>query len=516
MMSVPEIPGGPAPLPPSEPPTSTTARLAVRGTVWLMLFSYLGQFIAFGATIVLTRLLGPEVFGIFATGMFWVGLLSLRSKFGLSYAGLRHADLDGDLLGSYYPLDLALAGISLLLGIGAAFLLPYLGFPYSPQVSYVIVIMMIVDVVPALVGPLSLALEKEMQFSRLTLIYVVSTLITYVLAIILALSGAGLWSLLVMNLTNVVLTSIGVYGVCRWRLPHIFQLRWRYRRPIARQLVRQGVPIGLANMGMTNVVNQYDNFLIGTLVGPTTLGYYDRAYRLSQWPNILLTQVLARVGFITFARVQNDSPRLTHAMRLSMWVITTLGVPIALVLTFGASEIVEILYGPGWAASSFFLRFLAIYTLFSPFISLASSLAYASGNIRMTVWITAAQVATILSVATLLTLAFGAIGTVLGVGVTIATGFVISMLYIFRRLPLSARAAFGAPVLAAGAASIVTLLVMSQLSQHELPTFIRLVIIGFSSAGIYWICLIALRPAEMLERIRYVTRTFRGFNPTQP
>ena len=513
-MNLPDGLNGLTPSPSAEQAASSTARLAVRGTIWLTLFSYLGQFIAFGSTIVLTRLLGPEVFGVFATGMFWVGLLSLRSKFGLAYAGLRRPELDGELLGSYYRLDLLLAVVSLMLGILAAILLPYLGFPYPQQVSYVIVIMMIADVTPALVGPLSLALEKEMQFSRLTLIYVVTTFITYVLAVVLALAGAGLWSLLIMNLTNVVLTTLGIYGVCRWRLPQVFRLRWRFRRPLAGQLVRQGVPIGLANMGTTNVVNQYDNFLIGTLVGTTTLGYYDRAYRLSQWPNILLTQVLARVGFITFARVQNDLARLTHAMRLSLWVITTLGVPIALVLAFGASEVVEILYGPAWAASSFFLRFLAVYTLFSPFISLASSLAYAGGNVRMTVWITVAQVITILSVATVFTLAFGAVGTVLGVGVTIMVGFAIGALYIFRRLPLSVRATFGAPLVAAGIASVVTLLIMSQPGWHELSTWIRLLIIGGASAGLYWICLFVFRPAEMLERVRYVTRTFGGFKIT--
>jgi PST family polysaccharide transporter len=486
-------------------------RLAVRNTVWLTLFSYIGQFIAFAATIILTRQLGPEVFGVFAIGMFWTGLLSLRAKFGLTPAGIRQPELNGQLLGSYYVLDLVLSGISLMLAVVAAVALPRLG--YAPQVSYVVIVMMLVDALPALVNPLGLALEKEMQISRLTLVYLVSTFITYGLAIVLAFAGAGLWSLLIMNLVNVFLTMVGSFLVCRWRLPQVFHMHWRFSRPMAKRLIQQGLPIGLSNMGTTNVVNQYDNFLIGTFVSPTILGYYDRAYRLSQWPNVLLTQVLARVGFITFARVQDDLPRLTHAMRLSIWVITTLGVPIALVLTLGASEVVEILYGPAWALSSSFLRFLAIYTLFSPFISLASSLAYASGNIRMTVWITAAQVVTILCVATLLTLAFGAIGTVMGVGVTIAVGFTLSAVYIFRRLPLSVRATFGVPALAAILATLVTLLVMSQPGWHELATFVRLIIIGVTSAGLYWVCLIVFQREEMLVRIRYVIRTFRGVKP---
>ncbi len=487
---------------------SSIGRLAVRNTVWLTLFSYTGQFIAFGATIILTRLLGPEVFGIFAIGMFWTGLLALRAKFGLTQAGIRQPELNGELLGSYYGLDLAISGTSLVLGVLAAILLPQLG--YAPQVSSVVVVMMIAEVLPALVNPLGLALEKELQLSRLTLTYLLSTTISYGLAIILALAGAGLWSLLVMNLVNVILGMTGTYLICRWRLPHVFHLRWQFKRTMAQHLIKQGLPSGLANMGAANIVSQYDNFLIGTLVSTTTLGYYDRAFRLSQWPNILLTQVLSRVGFVTFARVQGDLSRLTHAMRLSLWSLTTLGVPIALVLFFGAAEIVAILYGPAWVVSSFFVRFLAVYTLFTPLISLAGSLAYAVGNVRMTVWITAVQVITILIVATLLTLVFGAVGTMFGVGITVMVGFAVSALYIFRRLPLSARSVFGAPLIAIIIASLLTLFVMSRPGWNDLTALVRLIIIGGTAAGGYLISLLGLQPGETIERVRYLVRTFRG------
>jgi PST family polysaccharide transporter len=344
----------------------------------------------------------------------------------------------------------------------------------------------------------------------LTLTYLLSTTISYGLAIILALAGAGLWSLLVMNLVNVILGMTGTYLICRWRLPHVFHLRWQFKRTMAQHLIKQGLPSGLANMGAANIVSQYDNFLIGTLVSTTTLGYYDRAFRLSQWPNILLTQVLSRVGFVTFARVQGDLSRLTHAMRLSLWSLTTLGVPIALVLFFGAAEIVAILYGPAWVVSSFFVRFLAVYTLFTPLISLAGSLAYAVGNVRMTVWITAVQVITILIVATLLTLVFGAVGTMFGVGITVMVGFAVSALYIFRRLPLSARSVFGAPLIAIIIASLLTLFVMSRPGWNDLTALVRLIIIGGTAAGGYLISLLGLQPGETIERVRYLVRTFRG------
>ena len=472
---------------PDSPPLG---RLAVRNTIWLTLFFFASQLISFVAVILLTRLLGPQIFGVFAMGTFWSSLLALRPKFGLTYAALRQPALDGELFGSFFGLDLILSTGSVILGIIAALALPRLGYPV--EVSVVVIVLMICEFLPALFGPYGLALEKELQLSRTTAASLIATVCAYGLAVVLALSGAGLWSLLVMSLVNVSLSLIGLYIVCRRRLPQVFRIRWKFSRPVAKRLLAQGLPVGLSNQGLTTVVSQYDNFLIGTFVGTTMLGYYDRAFRLSQWPNILLTQVLVRVGFLTFAKVQDDTPRLTHAMRLSLWVVTTLGIPMVLVLTLGASEVVTVLYGPAWVASSFFLRFLAVYTLFTPFISLASSLAYAVGNVRMTVWITAAQVMTIVVVATLLTLVFGAVGTVLGVGVTVTVGFAISVLYIFRRLPLSARAVFGAPLIAIIIASTLTLLVMSWSGWNDLTALIRLIIIGCTAAGGYLISLTGL------------------------
>lgn len=496
------------------PDDSRVGRLAVRNTVWLALFSYAGQLIAFGATILLTRQLGPKVFGLFSIGAFWVSLLALRSKFGITSAALRQPAITGELLGSFLRLDVALSLGSMSLAVIAAIVLPRLG--YDEQISSVILVMMFGEFLPSLIGPVGVALEKQLQLSRMTLVSVGSAIVSYGLGIAMAVNGAGIWSLLAMGLVNTCLGLFGVYWVGRWRVPEIFRIKWRFDRATVVRLLQQGIPVGLANQGQATIVNQFDNFLIGTFVSPVTLGYYDRAYRLSQWPNVLLTQVLSRIGFLTFAKVQDDLPRLTHAMRLSLWVVTTVGLPIALILALGAAEIVEVLYGPSWATSSTFLPFLAVYTLFTPFISLAGTLAYAVGNIRMTVWITVVQVVTMLGVATPLTLAFGAAGTIGGLGVTIAVGFTISALYIFRRLPLSVGATFGAPILAAGIATLVTVLIVNQTGWRELATLLRLAIIGLTSSGLYLVCLVALRPAEMAERIRYLTRTFRGIRATSP
>jgi len=486
--------------------TPSLARIAVRNTVWVSLGTYLNQIIGFMATLAMTRILSPEVFGFFAMGIFWSTLLNLRPKSGLNYAAIQQTKTAGDLLGTYYVLDAIAATGSLALSVIAAIVLSQLG--YRQEVALAIVILMSADSFSALVSPLSMVLEKELQLSRLTLVSLLASSAAYVIAISLALAGGGIWSLLAINSVTTLISLGGVYWVCRRRWPQAFHFRWRFNSTLAKQLLRLGIPTGLSLTALSSIVTQLDNFLIGTFVGYATLGFYDRAYRIAHWPNILLTMVVTRIGFLTFAKVQNDLPRLTHAMRLSLWILTTLGMPITLVLFFGAPDIVRILYGPAWNESGFFLRFLTIYSFVWPFVSLGFWLSIALGHTRTTMLLTASQAVALIVIATPLTWQWGAMGTILGVGITMALGFTLSCYYMFRQVPLSIGATFGPPLLAMSVAASIVFALCQLPNWEHLPPLTHLFAIGLLGPGTFVVCLFALRRSEMMAYARYLRQAW--------
>lgn len=371
--------------------TRTLARRVVRSTVWVTLGTYLNQFIGFVSVLIMTRLLTPEVFGWFSLATFWSALLSVHSKLGLNYAAIRQPATDGKLLGTYTVLEAIAAVSSFVLSIVTGLILLAVGT--ASEVVTALIVLVTVECIGVLALPFSLALDREMEISRPTLVMAISATVAYAVAIGLALAGVELWSLLAINCITSFLSVIGIYRICRRRCPQVFQFKWRYSRPLAKRLLADGLPTGLSLAALSNIVTQFDNFLIGTLVGYTTLGYYDRAYRIAHWPNLLLTVVITRIGFLTFARVQDDAPRLAHTMRLSLWVLTTLGIPMALFLFFGAPDVVLVLYGPTWSESAYYLRFLTIYSLVSPFINTGFWLAVALGHRRIVAGFTGTQAA---------------------------------------------------------------------------------------------------------------------------
>src|SRR5258708_7546513 len=343
--------------PPLPTASSQIARTAMRGMVWVTLGNYLVTLTSFGANLVLVRLLPPELFGFFSLATFWMSLLNLRTKSGINYAAIQRKALDGPLLGTYFGLDLLSTVVSLALITLAALLLPMLG--YAREVVLGMVVLMGADSLSALVGPLAMALEKELQVSRLMLVTLGATALAYGGAVGLGLAGGGLWSLLVINIVLNAVSVVGVFWFCRQRLPQVFRLRWQFSKDLARQLLRQGLPTGLSLTAASTIVGQFDNFLVGTFVGYAALGYYDRAFRLAHWADIALTVVVAPIGFLTVAKVRDDLPRLTPTVRLSFWALTTLGFPFVLILMLGAHDVVSVVYGPPWQQSGLSLPFLA-------------------------------------------------------------------------------------------------------------------------------------------------------------
>jgi PST family polysaccharide transporter len=493
----------------TSPPVSRSAdlaRIAVRSTVWVSLGTYANQAIGFGAVLAMTRLLSPEVFGIFSLGTFWSSLLNLRAKAGLNYAAIRQTDADGELLGTYFVMDVGVGIASLILGGIAGVILRLLG--YADEVVAVMLALIGFECISTVVGPLSVMLERELQISRLTLVSLIASVGAYGVAIYLAFSGAGVWSLLAVNGVTTVIALVGVYFVCRRRCPQALQWRWRFSRPLAVRLLRQGIPTGLSLAAQAAVVTQFDNFLIGTFVGYATLGFYDRAYRIAHWPNILLTMIVSRIGFLTFARVKDDPERLTHAVRLSLWVLTTLGMPIALVSFFAAPDLVQLLYGGRWSQSAVYLRFLTIYSLVWPFISTGFWLSVALGHTGTTVRVTATQSLSLIVLGTPLTLLWGVAGTLISVGITMLLGFGIICWYLFRQVSISFSATFGPPVLGGIVATLVLASMLQLPGWANLPLLMRLSGVAVAGSAAFWLTLAAVQPVEMRGRIHYLWEQF--------
>ena len=216
------------------------------------------------------------------------------------------------------------------------------------------------------------------------------------------------------------------------------------------------------------LLTQLDNFLIGTFVGLTMLGFYDRAYRTAQWPSTLLNAAVGRAAFYTYARLQNDPARLHKSVTMVLWIISGLALPLALSVFVTAPDLLRLLYGDRWLPAAPFLRVLVLVSVVRPLWENAGTLFVAVGKPHLTLRLTLMQAAVLAAAGLPLTLVFGAGGTVAAVALAFLVGVILSYREVNSQLSLDLVGSFGGPLLAA-ALTIAGYVVLNQLLGFDRP-----------------------------------------------
>jgi PST family polysaccharide transporter len=500
----------PEPPPPGEDvvPASTVpvAQRAVRGGLWVAGAAYWAIGFGFAANILLTRLLTPEVYGEYALAAFFATLFQLRTKVGLPYAFAQERTITGAAVGTVFTLDVLLWAGGLLIGLIAAPVL--LAFGYSWAIVAMMLALLLAGLGDGLLSVFMTTLDRDLHFKPGSVIGSVILPLSYVPAFWLALTGRGSLSLIGQAVAFALLTFVFYSMFIAWRMRWMFSLRWRFDRAVAQRLLRFGVLSGVAAF-LGSMVGQIDNFVVGTRNGAVALGYYDRAYRTAQWPNLLLNTLLARSALFTYAQLKDDAARLRKSVAMVLWLIVSMAAPIALALLLAAPDLILLVYGERWLPAVPPLRLLIVAALLRPISDNAFALFIGTGRPRLAIGIGALQLAIILGLGWVLAGLYGSVG----VGMAVILAYVAALAIAYRltaqQLQLDWVGLFAKPLLAAGLVVAGYLLLNRLLPLNDWPLFVRVLGKGAYAVAGYYLASFLLQPRETLERLRYIRRLLR-------
>ena len=492
-------------------PTEPLAYRAVRGGFWSVLGSYFTIGFGFLANIALIRLLTPAIYGEFALAMFFFTLFDLVGKSGLNYAFAHHRTVNGESLGTLLVLSLLMAGGSLALAILSAPILLAAG--YAPMVPVIIAATIAVQFVGIWLWPFAVVLDTELRFKPLAVATSIATVLSYLPAFWLAFNGQGQYSLLAQYLANSLLAMAAMCVYLFRAQRHLLQMRWRYSPALARQLLRFGLTTGLGNF-ISNLLVQVDNFILGTLAGTTVLGYYDRAYRVAQWPSTLLIPLVGRAAVFTYNQLRDDQARLQRSVTMVLWTSANLAIPIALALFFSAPELVPLLFGAQWTPAVPLLRILLAVSVLRPIWENVWALLVGLGLPRRVVELSLFQLAMLIVLGTLLTWLLSATGTATAVIVMLLGGLALAYLKIRPKLTLDLHSIFSGP-LAALLLTVAGYLVLVRVIGNDLPAWAAVAWkVGWGVAG-FGLSSLLVQPKRFIERLVYIWGLWRRRVPAE-
>jgi O-antigen/teichoic acid export membrane protein len=331
-----------------------------------------------GSLMILARLLGPKDFGLVGMVTAFTGVLNLFRDFGLSSAAVQRETVTEEQVSTLFWINILLG---FLLGLVAVALAPVIAaFYHEPRLVGVTVVVAAGFLFNAAGVQHSVLLQRQMRFTALAVIGVVSLIVGTAVAMGGAWAGYGYWALVAMTVSLPLTNTIGLWLSTGW-IPGLPR-----RRAGIRSMIRFGGTLTLSGL-VVYVANNFEKVLLGRFWGADVIGIYGRAYQLINIPTDNLNSAAGEVGFSALSRLQHDPLRLKNYFLKGYSLIVALTLPITFVCALFADDVIFVLLGPKWKEAIPIFRLLAptilVFAIANPLSWLLSSIGLVGRLLKM-------------------------------------------------------------------------------------------------------------------------------------
>ncbi len=359
----------------------------MHGAAWTALQIWGATVASFVVFVILGRLLRPAEFGVVAAAYTVTLLFRVVVDAGFTRYLIQRPSLPLIYADTAFWMGVTVA---LIFTVLVYFLAPYFALLFGiARLTVVIRVMSILFILTALDATQSGLLDRNMQFRVQAIRNLIATAVAGIVAVALALWGAGVWALVAQQLALESVTVVLLWRLSGWRP------RFRFSTVCLRDLFPFGVrmsTIRVTQFAMTNA----DNFFVGIVFGRVALGFYVIAYRMFSVLNDLLITVINRVALSTFSRLQHKSELVNSAFYRASRIGSLLTLPTYVGLAILSRQVIVLLFGVRWMPSAPLLSVLMIAAFAQGQLALCGSYATGIGWIRnefrWTVCIAAVQV----------------------------------------------------------------------------------------------------------------------------
>ena len=310
----------------------------IQGILWKFFERIGSQLVCFISSIIMARILLPNEFGAFYIISFLVSLFSILILNGVGGALIQKKDIEDDdfntmLIFSFF--------FSCFLYLILFVLSPFIAIFYNePVISCALKILGIVVIINSLYSIQSAYISRKLHFKRAFLVSLPSTIVSYVIAIYMAYSGYGIYSLIFQNLISCGLISFFLCFVSKWN----FSLNFSFDRLLS--ILSFGKYLMVTGF-LGIFFNEVRGLVIGGKFSTEELGYYNRG---ASFPNIVSSNfdgVITSVLFPILSQKQYDSNIILFVKKLiscESYVIFPVFVGLALI----AEPLVQVLLTEKW------------------------------------------------------------------------------------------------------------------------------------------------------------------------
>lgn len=327
------------------------------GFMWRLMERMGAQVVSFVVSVVLARILDPDVYGTIALIVVFTTIMQVFVDSGLGNALIQKKEADNVDFSTVFYFNIVFCLILYVLMWVAS---PYIAdfyhdpslVPYIRALSLTIVISGVKNVQQAYVS-------RNMLFKKFFFSTLCGTIGAAVVGIAMALRGFGIWALIGQQLFNMLVDTTVLWVTVPWRpilafsfgrLKGLLSFGWKL-------LVSSLLDVGY---------NSLRQLLIGRIYTRADLAYYNQG---DKFPALIINNINASIDSVLLPAMsedQDDKSRVRDMTRRSIMVSTYLISPLLIGMAACASTIVSLILTDKWLPCVPYLQIFCLTYLSYP------------------------------------------------------------------------------------------------------------------------------------------------------
>lgn len=321
------------------------------GIGWSFAEKISAQLVSLIVSIILARILAPEDYGILAIVNVFVAIgdALVAGGFGIALVQKKNSD-DTD----FNSICWVSVFVSVLLYAVLFICAPLISDFYVNNDLTLITRVIGIRLVFSAVNSIQQAyIQKKLLFMKSCIIGTFGAIVSGIIGIVLALTGAGVWALIAQNMMSVIISTAMLY----------FFIEWKPRLQCSMSSIKEMWGYGSRVFLATTVDTLKDNIrtlVVGKVFSSADLAYYNQGKR---FPQLLVNDIVNSVGKVllpVFSEQQDDLNKNTDFMRLSIRVSSFILLPLIFGMVGIADNFILLFLTEKWMPCVPYLRILSL------------------------------------------------------------------------------------------------------------------------------------------------------------
>ena len=343
----------------------------ISSLTWKLFERFVSQGLSLVIQIILARLLLPEDFGSLAIIVAITNYAAIFVQSGIATALIQKKDLDDKDVSTVLTSCLVLALVFYTILFVAA---PFIANVFKSDILVpTLRIQSLVLFLNAINSVQTAILSRRMQFKRLFIRSLIAVPISGVIGIAMAYLGFGLWSLVMYNLSNMIVVVLVM------NIGNDLRIKLGFSMEKAKTIYSFSSKILVTSF----VSGGYDlmrTMAIGKKYNTNDLAFYDKAYSYSYYIVTILNSSISSVMLPTFSKKQDDINEIKLIARRSTKLSAFVMIPLMVGIATIATPLVRLLLTEKWMECVPYLMIFCMLRIPGVFMAIDKQIFYAIGR----------------------------------------------------------------------------------------------------------------------------------------